>query len=41
MGGEILHDSVREASATGILLTEICNKWLFPIVSMTHSSSLF
>jgi len=37
MGGEILYGSVREISATGTPLIEICNKWLFAIVSMTHS----
>jgi len=37
MGGEIFYDSVREASTTGIPLIEICNKWLFAVVSMTHS----
>ena len=28
MGGETLYDSVREASATGIPLIEICDKLL-------------
>jgi len=37
MGSETLHDSVREASATGIILIEICNKLRFAIVSVTHS----
>jgi len=37
MGGKTLCNSVREASATGIPLIEICNKLLFFIVSMTHS----
>ena len=37
MWGEIMYDSVREASATGNPLIEICNKWLIAIVSMTHS----
>jgi len=32
-----MYDSVREASATGNPLIEICNKWLIAIVSMTHS----
>jgi len=40
MGGETLYDSIREASATGIPLIEICNKLLFAIVSMTHSLSM-
>jgi len=34
MGGEILHDSVKVASTTGIPLIEICNKWLLAIVSL-------
>jgi len=33
---EAKHCSVRDAWATGIPLTEICNKLLFVIVSMTH-----
>ena len=37
MRGETLYDSLREASATGIPLIEICNKFLFAIVSVTHS----
>jgi len=37
MGAETLYDSVREASATGIPLIDICNKLLFSIVSMTNS----
>jgi len=40
MGSETLYDSVREASATGIPLIEICNKLLFAIVSMTKSLSM-
>jgi len=40
MGSESLYDSVREASATCIPLTEICNKLLFAIVSMTNSLSM-
>ena len=37
MGSETLYDIVREASATGIPLIEMCNKLLFAIVSMMHS----
>jgi len=37
MGGETLYHSIREASATGIPLIEICNKLLFAVVSMTQS----
>ena len=37
MLGATLYDSVREASATGIPLIEICNKLQFAIFSMTHS----
>jgi len=37
MGSETLYESVREASATGIPLIEICNKLLFAIISMMHS----
>jgi len=37
MGSETLYDSVREASATGIPLIEICNKSRFAIDSVTHS----
>ena len=37
MGAETLYDSVREASATGIPLLDICNKLLFSVVSMTNS----
>jgi len=37
MGTETLYVSVREASATGIPLIDICNKLLFSIVSMTNS----
>ena len=40
MGNETLYDSVREASATGTPLVEICNKLLFVIVSMIHSLSM-
>ena len=40
MGSETLYDSVREASATGIPLIEVCNKLLFAIVAMTHSLSM-
>jgi len=37
MGGETLYGRVREASAIGIPLIEICNKPLFATVSVTHS----
>jgi len=40
MGSETLYDSVREASATGIPLIQVCNKLLFAIVSMNHSLSM-
>jgi len=40
MGSETLYHSVREASATGIPLTDICNRLLFAIVSMTNSLSM-
>jgi len=40
MGNETLYYRVGEASATGIPLTEICNKLLFAIVSLTQSLSI-
>ena len=37
MGTETLYVSVREASATGVPLIDICNNLLFSVVSMTIS----
>jgi len=37
MGGKTQYDSVREASAPGVPLIDICNNLLFSVVSMTIS----